>query len=53
VTLDLKATFGENLQNGFAVHQDPFLMRLIALFGKDFEVPAQEVFDPLAFRGPV
>lgn len=47
MALDLKATFGQNLQDGFAIHQHPLLTRLIALFGKDFGVPPQEIFDPL------
>ena len=47
VTLDLETAFGQNLQDGFAIHERPLLPRLIARFGKDLGVPAQECFDPL------
>src|ERR1700730_14003520 len=43
----MKAAFRQDLQDGFAIYQDPLLMRLIALFRKDFDVPSEEIFDPL------
>jgi hypothetical protein len=46
MTLDVKAAFGQNLQDRFAIDQHPFLMRLIAGLGKDFGFPAQKRFDP-------
>lgn len=47
LTLDRKAAFGENLQNGFAIHEHPLLTRLIAWLRKNFGVPAQSLFDPV------
>lgn len=51
--LDLKSAFWENLQNGFTIHQDPFLMRLIARLRKNLGVPAEQAFDPFDERPSV
>ena len=53
MALDLKAAFGQNLQDGFTIHQHPFLTRLIARLRENFSVPVQLLFDPVDERSGV
>jgi len=47
VTLDLKAAFGFGQLDGFAIDENPFLVRVVLGFGHNLGLPAQVRFDPV------
>jgi hypothetical protein len=44
--LDLKAAFGQKLQDWLTINEHPLLVRLITGLGENFSLPAQQLFDP-------
>jgi len=53
VALDLKAAFGPYPHDGYAIHQDPYVTRLVACPGKHVRIPGPDVLLIHAMSDPV